>query len=79
VHGVVPGLTRVGIDIPAVLLLVLSPVRNFETLEDGTGASVEGDVSDSLEKGLWVEVLSVDVMHHVGLLVELVAINVLHT
>lgn len=79
VHGVVPGLTRVGIDVPAVLLLVLSPVGNSETLEDGTGASVEGDVSDTLEKGLGVEVLSVNMVHDVRLLVELVAIDVLHT
>jgi hypothetical protein len=79
VHCVVPGLARVSIDIPAVLVLILSPVRNSETLEDSTRASVEGDISDTLEKSLGVEVLSVHVMHDVRFFVELVAIDVLHT
>lgn len=78
-HGVVPSLTRVRIDIPAVLVLVLSPVGNSETLEDCTRASVKGDVSDTLEESLRVEILSINVMHDVWLFMELVAIDILHT
>jgi len=77
VHGVVPGLTRVSIDIPAVLVLVLSPVGNFETLEDSPGATVERYISNTLKKSFGVEVLSVDMMHNIRLLVELIAIDVL--
>ena len=77
VHGVLPGLARIGIDIPTVLVLVLGPIGDLETLEDGPGASVEGDVTDALKKSVWVEVLGVHVMHHVRLLVELVAIHIL--
>ena len=76
-HGVDPGLARVGIHIPAVLGLVLSPVGNLEALEDGTGTTVEADVTDALEEGVGVEVLGVDVMHHVRLLVELVTVHIL--
>ena len=78
-HGVLPGLAGVGINVPSVLVLVLSPIWDSETLEDGTGTSVEGDVTDALKEGVWVEVLSVDVMHDVRLLVELVAVDVLNT
>ena len=77
VHGVVPGLTRVGIDVPTVHVLVLSPVGDAETLEDGPGSAIEGDITDALKQGLGVEVLGIDVMHNVGLLVELVAIDIL--
>jgi len=76
-HSVVPGLTRVSIDIPAVLVLVLSPVGNFETLEDSPGATVERYISNTLKKSVGVEVLSVDMMHNIRLLVELIAIDVL--
>ena len=79
VHGVHPGLTRVSIDVPTILVLVLGPVGDAETLEDGPRATVEGDISDALKEGVWVEILSVDVMHHIRLLVELVAIDILDT
>ena len=79
VHGVHPGLTRVGIDIPAVLVLVLGPVGDAEALEDSSGTTVEGDISDTLKDGVWVEILSVDVMHDIRLLVELVTIDILNT
>jgi len=77
-HGVVPGVAGVGIDFPAVLFLGGCPVGYLEALEHGTGLSVETDVTDTLEEGLGMEVLSVDVMHDVGLLVEFIAINVLN-
>ena len=79
VHGVVPSLTRVSIDIPAVSVLVLGPVGDFESLEDGSRTTVEGNISYTLEEGVWMEVLSVNVMHHIRLLVELVAIDILNT
>lgn len=78
VESVLPGLARVGIDIPSVHLLALGPVGDAEALEDSTGLSVHGDVSHTLEDGLRMEVLSVDVVHDVRLLVELVAIDILN-
>ena len=79
VEGVLPGLARVSIDIPTVHFLALSPVGHAEALEDGAGLSVEGHVSHTLENSLRVEVLRVDVVHHVGFLVELVAVDILNT
>ena len=62
-----------------MLLLCGGPVGYLESLEEGTGASVEVDVSDSLEEGLGVEVLCVYVMLNVWLLVEFIAIEVLNS
>jgi len=78
VHGVVPGSSGVGIVFPAVVLLGSSPVGDFESLEEGTGLSVESDVTDTLEHGVGVEVLGVQVMHDIRLLVEFVAVYVLN-
>ena len=77
VHGVAPGLARVSIDVPTIHVLVLGPVGNAEALEDGPGSAIEGDITDTLKQGLWVEVLGIHVMHNIGLLVELVAIDIL--
>lgn len=77
IHRVFPGLSGVNIDLPAVFFLGSSPVRNCETLEDGTGKSVEPNITDTLEKGFRMEVLLVDVIHDVGVLVELVVIDIL--
>ncbi len=60
-----------------MVLLSVGPVGNLEALEEGTGASVEVDLTDTLEEGIGVEVLSVNVMLNVGLLVEFIAIEVL--
>lgn len=76
-HGVLPGLSGVGVDLPAVLLLGGGPVGDLEALEEGAGASEEVNVTHSLEEGLRVEVLSVNVVLNVGLLVEFIAIEVL--
>lgn len=78
VHGVLPCLSGVSIELPAVTLLSGGPVGDLETLEEGSRPSVESDITDALEKGLGVEVLSVDVMLDVGLLVEFIAIEVLN-
>lgn len=77
VHGVIPSLTRVGIELPLLMVLGLGPVWNSESLEDSSSSSVEGNVTDTLGKGVWVEVLSVDVMHDCWLFVEFVGIGVL--
>lgn len=77
VHGIFPSLARVSIELPAVALLSGGPVGNLEALEESTGASVEVHITDTLEEGVGVEVLSVDVMLNVGLLVEFIAIEVL--
>ena len=49
-EGVVPGLSGVSIDLPAVSLLGGSPVGDSEALEDGTGLSVEGNISHTLKQ-----------------------------
>ena len=77
-HGVLPSLSRVGINFPAVLLLSGCPVGDLEALKDGTGLSVETDSTDTLEEGFGVEVLGIDVMHNVRLLVEFVGVDVLN-
>ena len=76
-ESIVPSLSGVGIDLPAVSLLGSGPVWNSESLEDGSWLPVEGNVSNTLQKSLRVEVLSVNVMHEVGLLMELVHVEVL--
>lgn len=76
-HGVFPSLSGVGVEFPAVILLSGGPVGHLETLEEGTGSSIELDFSHSLEEGLRVEVLSINVIHDIGLLVEFIAIEIL--
>lgn len=60
-------------------LLCGGPVGYLETLEEGSWSSVEVDVSDSFEEGVWVEILSVDVELNVWLLVELIHIEVFNS
>ena len=70
-HHVLPGLLGVEVKFPAaVSILSPSPVWHGETLVDGPGSSVEGDITDALEEGVGVEILGVHVHKHVGLLVE---------
>ena len=70
-HHVLPGLLGVEVKFPAaVSVLSPSPVWHGETLVDGPGSSVEGDITDALEEGVGVEILGVHVHKHVGLLVE---------
>ena len=78
-HGVVPSLSGVSIDLPSVSVFSGGPVWNLESLEESSWSSVERYISYSLEKGLWMEVLSEDVVHHVWLLVEFLAIEVLNS
>jgi hypothetical protein len=79
VHGVVPSLSGVGIEFPTVCLLGGGPVGDLETLEEGSGSSVEVNFSNSLEEGVRVEVLSINVMLNVRLLVEFIAIEILNS
>lgn len=72
-------MSGVGIDLPSVSVFGGGPVWNLESLEEGSWSSVEGDISHSLEEGLWMEVLSIDVVHHIWLLVEFLAIEVLNS
>ena len=78
-HSVVPGLTRVSIDLPAIPLLGSCPVGDFEALEDVARFTVESNISDALLQSGRVEVLRVDVVHEIRLLVELVHVEVLDT
>ena len=77
-EGVLPGIARVGINLPAVPLLGGCPVGHAEALEDGAGLAVEGNLSDALLQRRRMEVLCIDVVHEVGLLVELVVVEVLN-
>lgn len=79
VHGIFPSLAGVCVKFPTVSLLSGSPVGDLEALEEGAGASEEVHVTHALEKGVGVEVLSVDVVLNVGLLVEFIAIEVLNS
>jgi hypothetical protein len=76
-HSIVPSLSGVGINLPSVSVFGGSPVWNLESLEEGSWSSVEGDISNSLEKGIWMEILSEHMVHDVWLLVEFIAIEVL--
>lgn len=76
-EGVIPGLARVGVRIPLFVVLSLGPVWNSESLEDSSGSSVEGHVTYTLIQGVWVEVLSIQMVHDEWLLVELILIGVL--
>jgi hypothetical protein len=78
VHGVAPGLARVGIELPAAGLLGGGPVGDGEALEHGAGLAVETDVTDAFEEGRGVEMLSKEMVHDIGFFVEFVAVNVLH-
>lgn len=62
-----------------MLLLGGGPVGDLEALEEGSWSSVEVDITDTLEEGVRVEVLSEDVMLNVWLLVEFIAIEVLNS
>jgi len=72
-------LSGVSIDLPSISLFRGGPVWNFETLEESSWSSVEGDISDSFEEGFWVEVLGINVMHDIRFLMELVHIEVLNS
>ena len=60
-------------------LLSGGPVGDLEALEEGTGVSVEADVTDALKEGIGVEVLSEDVVLNIRLLVEFIAIEILNS
>ncbi len=60
-------------------LLSGGPVGDLEALEEGTGVSVEADVTDALKQGIGVEVLSEDVVLNIRLLVEFIAIEILNS
>lgn len=76
-HSLIPSLSGVVINLPSDGSFSSSPVWDSETLEDSSWSSVEGNISNSFQKGRWVEVLSIQVMHVVWLLVELLDIEVL--
>lgn len=60
-------------------LLSSSPVRYLETLEEGSWSSVEVYISNSLEECLRMEILSINVELNIGLLMELIAIEVFNS
>jgi hypothetical protein len=62
-----------------VSLLSGCPIGDSETLEESSRSSIEVHISHSFEEGLRVEVLSIDVELDIGLLVELIAIEVFNS
>jgi len=78
-HGIFPSLSGVSIELPAVALLSGGPVGDLKALEEGTGVSVETDITNALKETIGVEVLSEDVMLNIRLLVEFIAIEILNS
>lgn len=60
-------------------LLSSSPVRYLESLEESSWSSVEVHISNSLEECLRMEILSINVELNIGLLMELIAIEVFNS
>jgi hypothetical protein len=63
--------------LPSVSVFRGSPVWHLESLEQSSWSSVERNISNSLEEGLWMEILSENMVHNIWLLVEFLAIEVL--
>ena len=79
VHGIIPSLTRVVIDFPAVSWLTSGPVWHSETFEESSWLSIEPDVSDSLEEGARMEVLSINVELNIGFFEKLLVVEVFNS
>ena len=79
VEGVLPSLSGVGINLPAVLLVSSGPVRNLKALEESPVSSVEGNLSYTLRQSFRVEILSINVVHIIRLLMELVYVEVFNS
>lgn len=76
-HAVVPGLSGVQVNFPATVgVLSFSPVWHFESLVECSWSSVEGNVADALGESVWMEVLRIHVVHHIGFLVEFVIVDI---
>jgi hypothetical protein len=79
VHGLIPLLSRVSIELPSVHLVGLGPLWYLETLVESSCSSIEVDISNSLEEGLWMEVLGIKMPHEIGLFVELLAVKIFNS
>ena len=60
-------------------LLCGGPIWNLKTLEESSWSSVEVNISNSFEEGIWVEILSINMELNVWLFVELIAIEVFNS
>lgn len=78
VHSIGPCLSRVGVELPSVFFFGSCPVGYFETLEHGTWVSVETNITNTFEEGGWVEVLSIEMHHHIGFFVEFISVDILN-
>jgi hypothetical protein len=67
------------INIPTISLEGAGPLRDGETLEQGSGCSEVLDISDSFKKGFGMEILSINMELNVRFLVELMKIEVLNS
>lgn len=59
--------------------MVLGPLGNGESLEEGVGLSVERDFSDSLEESCGMEVLCVDMPSDIRFSEEFLLIHILNS
>ena len=79
VHAVGPCLLRIVIKLPSVGVFCFRPVWHCESLVESSWSSVEGHIADSLQESVGMEVLSIHVIHDVGLLVEFDGVHVLNS
>jgi hypothetical protein len=77
--SMIPGSSRRMVDFILSHLFSSSPVWYFETLENGSGSSVERDILDSISKSRWMEVLSINMMHMHWLLMEFLVVEVINS
>lgn len=78
-ESIFPSLSWVCVKFPTVSLLSGGPIWNLETLEESSWSSVEVNISYSLEEGIWVEILSINVELNVWFFVELIHIEVFNS
>ena len=78
VHSIGPCLSRVGVELPSVFFFGSCPVGYFETLEHCAWVSVETNITNTFEEGGWVEVLSIEMHHHIGFFVEFISVDILN-
>jgi hypothetical protein len=62
-----------------VSLFSCGPVWNSETLEESSWSSVELNISDSFQQGVWMEILSINMVVNVRLFMELLEIEVFNS
>ena len=78
-HSIIPSFSREEINLPTVHFVSLSPLWHFEAFIKSSSFSIELYISNSLQKGFGVEILSINMIHEVWLFVEFLTVEVLDT